>query len=95
MQVNIPYIWEDPPVRFPFRPSLSGLCGGLAILGATNHAWKLSGRKKVTRVPSGKRSHSNGKSPFSIGNTSSKGPFSIAMLVYRCLKHADFFVFFT
>ena len=27
--------------------------------------------------------HSHGKSPFSIGNTSSKGPFSIAMLVYR------------
>ena len=27
--------------------------------------------------------HSNGKSTFSIGNTSSKGPFSIAMLDYR------------
>ena len=27
--------------------------------------------------------HSNGKSPFSIGNTSSKGSFSIAMLVYQ------------
>ena len=27
--------------------------------------------------------HSNGISPFLIGNTSSKGPFSIAMLVYR------------
>ena len=27
--------------------------------------------------------HSNGKSPFSIGNTSSKAPFSIAMLDYR------------
>ena len=27
--------------------------------------------------------HSNGKSPFSIGNTSSKGPFPIAMLDYR------------
>ena len=27
--------------------------------------------------------HSNGISPFSIGNTSSKGPFSIAILVYR------------
>ena len=27
--------------------------------------------------------HSNGKSPFSIGNTSTKGPFSIAMLVYQ------------
>ena len=27
--------------------------------------------------------HSNGKSPFSIGNTSSKGLFSIAMLVYQ------------
>ena len=25
--------------------------------------------------------HSNGISPFEIGNTSSKGPFSIAMLV--------------
>ena len=27
--------------------------------------------------------HSNGKSPFSIGNTSSKGLFSTAMLVYQ------------
>ena len=27
--------------------------------------------------------HSNGKSPFSIGNTSSSGGFSIAMLDYR------------
>ena len=27
--------------------------------------------------------HSNGIYPFSIGNTSSKGPFSIAMLVYQ------------
>ena len=25
----------------------------------------------------------NGKSPFSIGNTASNGPFSIAMLVYQ------------
>ena len=30
--------------------------------------------------------HSNGKSPFSIGNTSSKGPFSIAMLDYRSVN---------
>ena len=27
--------------------------------------------------------HGNGKSPFLVGDTSSKGPFSIAMLVYR------------
>ncbi len=27
--------------------------------------------------------HSNGTSPFPIGNTSSKGPFSIAILDYR------------
>ena len=27
--------------------------------------------------------HSNGNSPFSIGNTSSKGSFSIAMLDYQ------------
>ena len=27
--------------------------------------------------------HSNGKSPFSIGNTSSKGSFSIAMFDYQ------------
>ena len=27
--------------------------------------------------------HSHGKSPFSMGNTSSKGPFSISILVYR------------
>ena len=31
--------------------------------------------------------HSNGKSPFSIGNTSSKGPSSIAMLDYRSIFH--------
>ena len=30
--------------------------------------------------------HSNGISPLSIGNTSSKGPFSIAMLVYRSVN---------
>ena len=30
--------------------------------------------------------HSNGISPFLIGNTSSKGPFSIAMLVYRSVN---------
>ena len=45
--------------------------------------------------------HSNGKSPFSIGNTSSKGLFSIAMLVYQrvplkawlqCYKHIHHFV---
>ena len=27
--------------------------------------------------------HGNGKSPCSVGNTSSTGPFSIAMLVYQ------------
>ncbi len=31
--------------------------------------------------------HSNGKSPFSIGNTSSKGSFSIAMLDYQRVIH--------
>ena len=36
-------------------------------------------RKDYTQVIK----HSNGKSPFSIGNTSSKGSFSIAMLVYQ------------
>ena len=30
--------------------------------------------------------HSRGKSPFSIGNTSSNGGFSIAMLDYRSVK---------
>ena len=34
--------------------------------------------------------HSNGKSPFSIGNTSSKGSFSIAMLVYQRVALFDF-----
>ena len=35
-------------------------------------------------LPSGKRSHSWLECPyFLIGDTSSKGPFSIAMLVYR------------
>ena len=31
-------------------------------------------------------SHNNGLSPFSIGNASSKGTFSIAMLVYRSVN---------
>ena len=35
-------------------------------------------------IPSGKLTH--GKSPCSIGNTFSKGPFSIAMLVYRSVS---------
>ena len=34
-------------------------------------------------LPSGSSKHSNGKSPFSIGNTSSNGGLSIAMLDYR------------
>ena len=33
--------------------------------------------------------HSNGKSPFSIGNTSSKGSFSIAMLDYQRVLKTD------
>ena len=33
--------------------------------------------------------HSNGKSPFSIGNTSSKGSFSIAMLDYQRVGNWD------
>ena len=36
-------------------------------------------RKDYTQVIK----HSNGKYPFSMGNTSSKGSFSIAMLVYQ------------
>ena len=36
-------------------------------------------------LPSGKLTweHGNGKSPFCVGNTSSNGPFLIAVLVYR------------
>ena len=37
------------------------------------------------------KKHGNGKSPFSIGNTSSTGPFSIAMLVYQRVIGAFFF----
>ena len=36
--------------------------------------------------------HGNGKSQFLIGDTSSKGPFSIAMLVYRSvIPEPEFF----
>ena len=37
--------------------------------------------------------HSNGKSPFSIGNTSSKGSFSIAMLDYQRVTHVSLLVY--
>ena len=39
----------------------------------------VSGRVKINKLPSGQ--DSNGISPFLIGNTSSKGPFSIAIYV--------------
>ncbi len=38
--------------------------------------------------------HSNGKSPFSIGNTSSKGSFSIAMFDYQRVFPRQTYVFF-
>ena len=50
----------------------------------------------LMNVPSGKQSYSNGISTSLRGNTSSKGPFSIAILAYRrvCkypfLKHDGF-----
>ena len=34
-------------------------------------------------IPSGKRLHNYGKSPFLLGKSTINGPFSIAMLVYR------------
>ena len=34
-------------------------------------------------LPSGKRLHNYGKSPFSMGKSTINGPFSIAMLVYQ------------
>ena len=39
----------------------------------------------MSDLPSGKLSHSYGKSPFSIGKSAINGPFSIAMLVYQRL----------
>ena len=39
-------------------------------------------RTPIFQIPSGNQ-HSNGTSPYLLGNTSSNGPFSIAMLVYR------------
>ena len=45
------------------------------------HGPKSVGEKQVKYPLVNK--HSNGKSPFSIGNTSSNGGFSIAMLDYR------------
>ena len=49
---------------------------------------------RVEVVPSGKRTWLAGKSHVHIGNTSSKGPFSIAMLVYRRVIVDDVFVFY-
>ena len=43
----------------------------------------VSWRFQQLLVPSGKRSHSNGKPPFLLGYTFSNGGFPIAMLVYR------------
>ena len=45
-------------------------------------SWTKNDKKFYTPVIK----HSNGKSPFSIGNTSSKGSFSIAMLDYQRVK---------
>ena len=41
---------------------------------------------EISEIPSGKLTWLAGISPFLIGNTSSKGPFSIAMLVYRSVS---------
>ena len=50
---------------------------------SSNHPFSakmlVSGRVKINKLPSGQ--DSNGISPFLTGNTSSKGPFSIAIYV--------------
>ncbi len=48
--------------------------------------------KKNNYTPVIKHRHSNGKSPFSIGNTSSKGSFSIAMLDYQRVWFSEFWM---
>ena len=59
---------------------------------------KPPGNSQPMDIPSGKRSHSDGKPPVLIGDTSSNGGFPIAMLVYRSVpsgkrSHSDCWVF--
>ena len=45
------------------------------------------GKCRYIYISHGPDGHSNGTSPCSIGNTSSQGPFSIAMGVYRSVVY--------
>ena len=58
-------------------------CGGTLI-------WTHPARANYTPV----NEHGNAISPFLIGNTSSNGPFSIAMLVYQRVSWICFFLCF-
>ena len=56
---------------------------------AKHHTKKVGGFKQVEKSYPLVNSHSNRISPVSIGNISSKGPFSIAMLDYRSVVKID------
>ena len=86
----------NPLQAMPVRRSVSSPCGTNSVTrrsssreskGCCNDSRGRSG-KWVSPALGGRgytpvNKRSNGKSPFSIGNTSSKGLFSIAMLVYQ------------
>ena len=58
---------------------------GLATEATSHHPWnsqKTVEDRCLVWIPSSKLTWQAGKSPFWIGDASSKGPFSIAMLVY-------------
>ena len=70
-------IEEHRPIAQRVDPGLADLVHPAATEGVRGSA-----------VPSGKRLHSYGKSPFLMGkSTISTGPFSRAMLVYQGVNH--------
>ena len=60
-----------------------GSSGRKSISGATNNSSKYVIICPHGEIPSGKRLHSYGKSPFWIGKSAINGVFSIAMLNYQ------------
>ena len=62
----------------------SKLCrGDLPPFFTIDVCLRLGIYQKKQWIPSGKRLHNYGKSPFSMGKSTINGPFSIAMLVYQ------------
>ena len=71
--------WDNPrSVRWLRRPSWLA-CKSIPRLKSFGKTWSLQSTNGYPPV----NKHSNGKSPSWIGNTSSNGGFSIAMLDYR------------